>query len=557
MNSGSGLTSAPAAGTTILFAATVPFEGPFSLLDIVGLAGEGKGGAALSNYVPGSIRDTAETDGDVDMWDAPMPPAPVSVALRGTGFIKQVDKADVYYIGTPNVPDLASGLGNQVYPNPYYIENIPGSPFIPAVVAGGGYLWNSWGNDGPGGDGQGPYWYWEAVVVAANSEGSGEIPYASTSTDGRELNLLREYFEDDTIARDLVVMSDNHGEFMVTANGDFKTDLTACTTNVLAGGKHCKPGDKVGTGTITATVDYPDFRGKHFPVLSNAATVTWTWGGYKDVTVEAGETDQYKYIVFHAMDRDGFCSSLATGAVLLHSVLASSALGMDDSDTAFTIANMSGSAPSNARHNDDPIENVDFLIDSGEGIIIGQSGGGAINDGKQFATDVPTFSTAENDPATSGIKEFPLSSLAASGAVDECQAWIKVSNSLLGVLNVLAIANDDEGNIGFDKIIDLTNTTSYTLNFRWSLVTWAGADAIPVADALKGTGKNTGGNDISASVTAIYGWNAASQQWLGYFPSGANIPGANDLVSLQSGQAYWIAITGPSSVTWTIASNVN
>src|SRR5690606_27483115 len=63
VNSGSGLTSAPAAGTTILFAATVPFEGPFSLLDIVGLAGEGKGGAALSNYVPGSIRDTAETDG--------------------------------------------------------------------------------------------------------------------------------------------------------------------------------------------------------------------------------------------------------------------------------------------------------------------------------------------------------------------------------------------------------------------------------------------------------------------------------------------------------------
>ena len=27
-----------------------------------------------------------------------------------------------------------------------------------------------------------------------------------------------------SIARDLVVFSDNHGEFMVTANGDFKTD---------------------------------------------------------------------------------------------------------------------------------------------------------------------------------------------------------------------------------------------------------------------------------------------------------------------------------------------
>ena len=46
---------------------------------------------------------------------------------------------------------------------------------------------------------------------------------------------------------------------MVTANGDYRTDLTACTTNVLAGGHHCAPGDHVGTGTITATVDYPDF----------------------------------------------------------------------------------------------------------------------------------------------------------------------------------------------------------------------------------------------------------------------------------------------------------
>jgi len=461
-----------------------------------------------------------------------MPPAPVSVAIRGTGFIKQVTKSDVYYLGTPNTT-------LQVYPNPYYITNIPESPFIPAVVAGGGFLWNSWGNDGPGGNGQGVYRFWEPVLTGTNSEGVGET---LSTTDNAELAIIRAAYGDNTIARDLVVFTDNHGEFMVTANGDFKTDLTACTTNVLAGGKHCKPGDKVGTGTITATVDYPDFRGKHFPVLSNAATVTWTWGGYKDVTVENGETDQYKYIVFHAMDRDGFCSSLGTGAVLLHSVLTATDDGTDFSSLG-------------TRYNGDPDESVDFLIDSGEGIIIGQSSGQP-NEGRQFAYDVPTFSVAENTT----IKEFPLSSLAAAGQTDECQAWIKVSNSLLGILNVLATANDDEGNIGFDKIIDLTNTTSYTLNFRWSLITWAGADGISVSDAIKGTGtsgKNPGGNDISASVTAIYGWDAAAQQWLGYFPTGVNVPGANDLNTLSTGQAYWIAITGPSSVTWTIASNVN
>jgi hypothetical protein len=240
------------------------------------------------------------------------------------------------------------------------------------------------------------------------------------------------------------------------------------------------------------------------------------------------------------MDRDGWCA-VPTNAVSLHPVLSSE-------DAKNTVIGSQAV---------DPVETVDFLIDSGEGIIIDSSDGSTtptpINDGRQFATKITTFSTAVNTTK----KEFPLSSLAAAGATDECQAWIKVSNSLLGILNVLAIAHDDEGDIGFDRIIDLTNTTSYTLNFRWSLITWAGADGIPVADALGGTGANDEGNDISASVTAVYGWDAAAQQWLGYFPSGVNVPGANDLTALEAGEAYWIAITGPSSVTWTIASNVN
>ena len=181
-----------------------------------------------------------------------------------------------------------------------------------------------------------------------------------------------------------------------------------------------------------------------------------------------------------------------------------------------------------------------------------------VNDGKQFATGLPTRSIYDETAVASGMKFFPLSSLAAAGQTDECQAYIKVSNSLLGILNVLVVAHDDEGNIGFDKIVDLTGTTSYTLNFRWSLITWAGADNIPVTDALKGGAStaNPGGNDISSSVTAVYGWNASSQTWLGYFPNGVNVPGANNLTALSTGQAYWVAITGPGSVTWTVTTNV-
>jgi len=570
----------PAAGTPVFVVNPAPFEGPYSLIDICTpspayndcLAGSNNlisstsyvAGAAISNWGPPyspfifALRDTAQRDGDVDRWDAPMPTAMVSVKIRGTGFIKEVFKGEVYYTGTQNGAAYSLG-GDQLYTNPFYRINIPDSPYIPAVVSGGGYLWDSWGLDGAAGaanlgpNGMGPYSFWDAVRIGTNSAGIGDP--ALNTDDAVELADIRAAYGDPSIARDLVVYSDNHGEFMVIANGDFRTDLTACAANTLGGGKQCKTGDAVGKGTITATADYPDFRGKHFPVKSNDAVVTWTWGGYKDVTIEndpAGNA-QYKYVVFHAMDRDGFCRPTPnTGMVLLHSVLTAT-------DAATKITNYP------VRGAKDPDETIDFLIDSGEGIILATNpvpsapsvGTGVINNGRQFAEGVNTFSIEQNDPAQTGILEFPKSSLAASGQVDECQAWIKVSNSLLGILNVLVIAHDDEGNIGFDKIIDLQGTATFTLNFRWSLITWTGADNIPVTDALKGTGANDAGNDISDQVTAIYGWDAAAQDWLGYFPTGVNVPGANDLVTLDQGAAYWIAIKGPSSVTWTIATKVD
>lgn len=534
------------ASITCRIPTSMPFEGPYSLLDSRSLTGPS---AALSNWDSNNVRKTMWPDSDVDMWDAPMPPSMLTVSIRGAGFIKQVLKQDVYFKGTAN------STSGQVYPNPYYIVNIPDSPFIPANVEGGGYYWNSWGNDGPGcaktaaapdcndasGLGQGVYRFWRPAIIGSNPLGVKDS--SVTTTQAAELAAIRTAYGDPTIARDLVVYTDNHGEAMVAANGDFKLDYSGCATNALGGGKHCAPGDKVGASTLTAVADYPDFRGKHYPLLSNVATVNWTWGGYKDVTIEDGETEQYKYVVFHAVDRDGFCSQYVYEEdlgydvpELLHPVLTSA---------------------TNDEFNGNPSETVDFMIDSGEGIILTTSDGASSSSTytKQFAEGITTFSTAENEPAVSGLKEFPLSSLAATGATDECQAWIKVSNSLLGILDILVIAHDDEGDVGFDKIIDLQSTMSYSLSFRWTLITWAGQDGIATADALKGSGGAT--NDITSSVTAVYGWDAAAQAWLGYFPSAVPVPGANDLTKLNEGDAYWIAITGPGSVTWTIATNVD
>jgi len=99
-----------------------------------------------------------------------------------------------------------------------------------------------------------------------------------------------------------------------------------------------------------------------------------------------------------------------------------------------------------------------------------------------------------------------------------------------------------------------SSTSTYTLTFRWSLIVWTGKDGISVSAALKGqeTPDNTATNDISAQVTAMFRWNGSAQKWEAYFPGQESIPGAVDFTTLTKSSAYWIAIKGPSSVTWTI-----
>jgi hypothetical protein len=309
---------------------------------------------------------------------------------------------------------------------------------------------------------------------------------------------------------------------MVIANGDdgtktgpSKITFDECDVNPF-GGWHCDTGDVVGSASIWATADYPDFRGKHFPVQSFSATVDWTWGGYKGVSIEDGATEQFKYVVLHVVDRDGFCAPLYPGQISHGSVLG---------------------------------EYVDFLIDGGEGKIVKSASGGTLSGERGAADDVQTFSTLLNNPAVSGIAEFPH---LRDGFVDECQAWVSISSSLLDTVDVLVVAHDPEGDVAFDELVNFTSTMDYTLTFRWSLITWAGENGISPSAALSG-----GSPDISDQVTAIYGWEGNTQDWLGFFPAGVNVPGANDLNSLVVGQAYWFAIKGPSSITWTVTTNVN
>jgi len=117
---------------------------------------------------------TVVPDGDLNWWDAPMPPAkitfkmlnasvlqPVSqnrtIEIGNAGFFKDAFKTDIYY--------LANGAGALIaYTSPFYYQMIPAFSWIPAFVNNGGYDWDSWNSS------YGPYQFWKIMNRPMNEE---------------------------------------------------------------------------------------------------------------------------------------------------------------------------------------------------------------------------------------------------------------------------------------------------------------------------------------------------------------------------------------------------
>jgi len=228
---------------------------------------------------------------------------------------------------------------------------------------------------------------------------------------------------------------------MTWVNGDANLDFSGCSTSgpvsgtttpiVLLHGFFCKSGVTVGTSTLNALADYPDKR-KHFAVLSGDATITWTWGGIKDVTVVADPADatgQFHYVVFHVTDRDGFCG----GGKSLHPVLG---------------------------------EEVDFRIDSTTGFILPDvNGNSAEGPAVTISADGKSATTHTFDTATQPLVNAspPGWTVPPDPTGHECQAWIHVSESQLKPVNVTVTAFDPEGTVTFDtQAINPTPTASPT-----------------------------------------------------------------------------------------------
>jgi hypothetical protein len=94
-------------------------------------------------------------------------------------------------------------------------------------------------------------------------------------------------------------------------------------------------------------------------------------------------------------------------------------------------------------------------------------------------------------------------------------------------------------------------TSTITLGGIWTLVAWPGAST-PVDAALAG-GADHCGTNVTSQVAVVWGFDASTQTYHAFFPTAANVPGANDLASLTQGLGYWVALNDSSAnVTWTV-----
>jgi len=290
--------------------------------------------------------------------------------------------------------------------------------------------------------------------------------------------------------------TDNRGEGMFFANGDYNLTFDDCRTDPVTGSPVCRPGDVVGITEIKVIGDYPYFR-KHAAVQSNDVVKSWEWGGFKKVTAERIDAT-HTAIIAHLVDRDGFCK-----------------YDVKSDPTASKGVTFSPSL--------NPVqgEEIEFILNTQVGSIIDVSPNGL------YSAPHTPLGTASVIGLADGvtINRSEAVALAEDERVldyydearpvredEECQAWIVIQHPLGAELDVSVIFHDPEGDVVLhwppsELIVSLVQ--------GWNDVCYVDEDA-DVEDAMA---------DIIDDVLAVYLYDATDTEdaWKAFFPDNADL----------------------------------
>ncbi len=293
--------------------------------------------------------------------------------------------------------------------------------------------------------------------------------------------------------------SENDGSASVDTFGDRNLSYEGCAPNLINKNPHCKPEDITGRTRYFVVAEYPQAgnRGKFPAIASNVTETVWRWAGYKDVTVVNTDSPQIKYVVAHLRDRDGFCDA--------------------------------------ANYNNTLGVPVKFEIDAGGGTIIGAADAPfTINGTRRFATTT-TFDTTDalGRPINVGISRPTL----FPDQLDECQAWIKVTNSLMQPTNVMvtfpAPPSPVPGDIRITNLQCVGSETITVKNFGPNIVNLGGF-------ALKSAGADVGNAEeldligiLGPGESKTFSGGPGAADSVGWIGTGSEVfDGASDFASL-------------------------
>ena len=189
-----------------------------------------------------------------------------------------------------------------------------------------------------------------------------------------------------------------------------------------------------------------------------------------------------------------------------------------------------------------------FAISGPDALEPGQTGIYTI-----IGTDINGNTPSVYNSNGSTVLNYVVTNLGETGsAVSTSDVFVFVDALIGGTITITAPTSGGSGVLAVDKgsgILTYKNinygtsttttvppiTSAIAISTGWNLISWEG-------------NTKSVSSTVTTSVTTVYGWNATTQTWKGWFQAGVDVPGANDLPEFETGGIYWVYSIGSGSL---------